>query len=89
MISYFIYTDVISYFRSGFWSLTKPNRTSLPDHLLFLSNNYAAPCDAFYGVALTSRSARQILVHVGVFVRKPKAPSPALNKESILVKILW
>ena len=43
---------------------------------------------AFYGVGLTSCSARQILVYVGVFVKKPEVPSPALNNESILVKIL-
>ena len=36
----------------------------------------------------TSHSARQILIHVGVFVKKPMVPSPALNNESILVKIL-
>ena len=43
---------------------------------------------AFHGVALTSHSARQILVPVGFFVEKPKVPSPVLNNEFILVKIL-
>ena len=42
-----------------------------------LSNRRAALCAAFHEVALTSRSARQILVHVGVFVQKPKGPSHA------------
>ena len=36
-----------------------------------------SPCAAFHRVALTSRSARLIFVHVGVFVKKPKVPSPA------------
>ena len=43
---------------------------------------------ALHTMTLTSRSARQILIHGGVFVNKPKVPSPALNNESILVKIL-
>ena len=51
------------------------------------SNRRAAPRAAFHGVAFTSRTVRQILVHVGGFVKTPKIPS-ALNNESILVKIL-
>ena len=52
------------------------------------ASRIAARCVAFHGVALTSRSASQILVHVGIFVHKPKVLSPDLNNESILVKIL-
>ena len=52
------------------------------------SNRRAALRAAFHRVALILRRARQIILDVGVFVKKPKVPSPALNNESILVKIL-
>ena len=78
----YIYTCIYIYIFS--YTLLNVNQNI---YMVFSQLNHrAAPCVTFHGVALTSRSARQILVHVGVFVIKPKVP--VLNSETILVKIL-